>query len=223
MVAPFKVEREKTLAKLRLILASSSDLLSRLPVLFIVVEDQVRNVTTEVDTSSLGLPKSQPIANAQDQMLVEQLALTIRVIGDRLDQDQEFNDMINRLGRVADKSSFWKLVERVFSNDEINWGRIIVLFYSIGKLSAKMVLAHLPAVFTDIVALSLDYFRKKLLQWICNMGGWINSISGVTRFSIEQFSASSLSSIPPSAGLMLVFITGALLGGIIMWRLNRCN
>ncbi|KAL6476614.1 hypothetical protein MHYP_G00151130 [Metynnis hypsauchen] len=188
-----------------------------------VVEDQVRNVTTEVDTSSLVLPKSQPIANAQDQRLLKQLALTMRVIGDQLDQDPQFNNMIDGLGRVADKNSFWKLVERVFSDDEINWGRIIVLFYSIGKLSAKMVLAHLPAVFTDIVTLSLDYFRKKLLQWICNMGGWINSISAVTRFSIEQFSASSLCSIPPSAGLVLVFITGVLLGGIIMWRLNRCN
>ncbi|XP_072549598.1 BCL2 associated X, apoptosis regulator b isoform X2 [Salminus brasiliensis] len=188
-----------------------------------VVEDQVKNVIREGDTSSLGLPKTQPIANAQDQRLVNQLAETIRVIGDQLDKDPRFNDMIDGLGRVADKSSFWKLVERVFSDDEINWGRIIVLFYSIGKLSAKMVLSHLPTVFSDILALSLDYFRRNLLQWICNMGGWINSISAVTRFSIERFSASSLCSISRSAGLTLVFGAGVLMGGIIMWRLNRCN
>ncbi|XP_036446453.1 apoptosis regulator BAX-like [Colossoma macropomum] len=188
-----------------------------------VVADQVKNVTTEVDTSCLGLPKSQQITNPQDQRLLEQLGKTIRVIGDQLDQDKKINDMIDGLVPLANKSSFGKLVKSLFSDGQINWGRIIVLFYSVGKLSAKMVLAHLPEVVTDIVTLSLDYFRKKLLQWICNMGGWINSISALTRFSIERFSASSLNSIPSSAGFVLVFITGALLGGFIMWRMNRCN
>ncbi|XP_066498301.1 apoptosis regulator BAX-like isoform X2 [Hoplias malabaricus] len=188
-----------------------------------VVEDQVKNATTEVDISSLSLPKPKPITNSQDQRLVEQLADTIRVIGDRLDQDQRFNDMIDGLVCVADKSSFWKLVEKVFCNEQITWGRIIVLFYSVGKLSVKMVLAHLPAVFTDILNLSLDFFRRKLLQWICNMGGWINSISAMMRFTIEQGSASCLCSISPLAGSVLVFIAGALLGGFIMWRLNRCK
>ncbi|XP_066498300.1 apoptosis regulator BAX-like isoform X1 [Hoplias malabaricus] len=142
-----------------------------------VVEDQVKNATTEVDISSLSLPKPKPITNSQDQRLVEQLADTIRVIGDRLDQDQRFNDMIDGLVCVADKSSFWKLVEKVFCNEQITWGRIIVLFYSVGKLSVKMVLAHLPAVFTDILNLSLDFFRRKLLQWICNMGGWTAALT----------------------------------------------
>ena len=59
---------------------------------FRVVEDQVKNVTTEVDTSSLGLPKSQQITNTKDQSLVEQLGKTIRVIGDQLDQDTQFNE-----------------------------------------------------------------------------------------------------------------------------------
>ncbi|KAI4899588.1 hypothetical protein NFI96_016506, partial [Prochilodus magdalenae] len=192
-------------------------------VFFRVVEDEVKKVSTEGDTSSLSLLQPKPVIGAQDERLVKQLGETIRVIGDRLDQDPQFNDMIDGLVRVADKSSFWKLVETVFRDEEINWGRIIVLFYSIGKLSAKMVLAHLPAVFTDILTLSLEFFRKQLLQWIRNMGGWINSIAAVTRFSIEQFSASSLSRIPPSFGLVVVFVTGALLGGIIMWRLKRFN
>jgi len=46
--------------------------------------------------------------------------------------------MIDGLVKVADKRSFWKLVEQVFIDDQINWGRIIVLFYSVGKLSAKV-------------------------------------------------------------------------------------
>lgn len=46
--------------------------------------------------------------------------------------------MIDGLVKVADKRSFWKLVEKVFTDGQINWGRIIVLFYSVGKLSAKV-------------------------------------------------------------------------------------
>ncbi|XP_022533150.1 apoptosis regulator BAX isoform X1 [Astyanax mexicanus] len=186
-----------------------------------VIEDQVKSVNAAGDTSSLGIPKPKPLSHAQNQMLLNQLADTIRVIGDRLDMDTGFNDMIDGLGRVANKNSFWKLVEGVFSDGQINWGRIIVLFYSVGKLAAKMVLAHLPEVFSEILNLSLDYFRRTLLQWIRNMGGWINSISGVTRFSIEQFSASSFRRISPSAGQWVVFGAGVLLGGIIVWRLKR--
>ncbi|XP_076852491.1 BCL2 associated X, apoptosis regulator b [Brachyhypopomus gauderio] len=188
-----------------------------------VIKDQVKNVTSEGSVPLVDLPEPNPITNARDQRLVNQIAETIRVIGDRLDQDPRFNDMIDGLGRVADKSCFWKLVESVFSDEQINWGRIIVLFYSIGKLSAKMVLARLPAVFSDILSLSLDFFRKKLLEWICNMGGWINSISELARFSIERFCPSSISTISSSVALGLVFLTGALLGAVIVWRLNRFN
>lgn len=46
--------------------------------------------------------------------------------------------MIDGLVKVADKRSFWELVEKVFTDGQINWGRIIVLFYSVGKLSAKV-------------------------------------------------------------------------------------
>lgn len=46
--------------------------------------------------------------------------------------------MIEDLAKVADTSSFLKLVKKVFTDDQITWGRIIVLFYSVGKLSAKV-------------------------------------------------------------------------------------
>lgn len=46
--------------------------------------------------------------------------------------------MIDDLAKVADMSSFLKLVEKVFTNGQITWGRIIVLFYLVGKLSAKV-------------------------------------------------------------------------------------
>ncbi|KAL0197763.1 hypothetical protein M9458_006303, partial [Cirrhinus mrigala] len=95
------------------------------------------SISAEVHAAPPALPEARPISNSQDQKLVEQLAETIKVIGDRLDHDKAFNDMIDGLVKVADKKSFWKLVEKVFTDGQINWGRIIVLFYSVGKLSAK--------------------------------------------------------------------------------------
>ncbi|RXN33692.1 apoptosis regulator BAX-like protein [Labeo rohita] len=153
-----------------------------------VVRNEVMSVTAEVHAAPPALPEARPISNSQDQKLVEQLAETIKVIGDRLDQDKAFNDMIDGLVKVADKKSFWELVEKVFTDGQINWGRIIVLFYSVGKLSAKMVLASLPTIVSDILTLCLDYFRRTLLEWIRKMGGWwsSNPIAGPRRKKTEK-------------------------------------
>lgn len=50
------------------------------------------SVAAEVHAAPPALPNAQPMNNSQDQKLVEQLAKTIRVIGDRLDQDKAFNE-----------------------------------------------------------------------------------------------------------------------------------
>ncbi|XP_067272396.1 BCL2 associated X, apoptosis regulator b isoform X5 [Pseudorasbora parva] len=189
-------------------------------ILIRVVRNEVMNVAAEGNAAPPDLPEDRPISNRQDQKLVLQLAETIKVIGDRLDQDQAFNDMIDGLVKVADQRSFWKLVEKVFTDGQINWGRIIVLFYSVGKLSSKMVLARLPRVVSGILNLCLDYFRKNLLEWIRKVGGWINSISSLARYSFERDFCSSSRLISLSSGVL--FISGVLLGGLIVWRLNRC-
>lgn len=186
-----------------------------------VVRDEVMSVAAEAHAAPPALPEARPISNSQDQKLVEQLAETIKVIGDKLDQDKAFNDMIDGLVKVADKRSFWELVEKVFTDGQINWGRIIVLFYSVGKLSAKMVLARLPTIVSDILTLSLDYFRRTLLEWIRKMGGWMHSIPALACFSFEQFSASSLSKYSSYFGAALAFTGGLLLGGFIVSKFPR--
>lgn len=52
------------------------------------------NVATEENVAPLSIPEAQTISNSQDQKLLEQLAETIKVIGDRLDQDTEFNESV---------------------------------------------------------------------------------------------------------------------------------
>lgn len=61
---------------------------------FRVVRQKVMNVATESNTAPPSLPEAKPISNSQDQMLVQQLANTIKVIGDKLDQDQAFNESV---------------------------------------------------------------------------------------------------------------------------------
>jgi len=39
-----------------------------------------------------------------------------------------------------------------------------------------MTIARLPGVVSGILTLSLDYFRRNLLEWIRKVGGWVRNI-----------------------------------------------
>ncbi|XP_026772884.3 apoptosis regulator BAX-like [Pangasianodon hypophthalmus] len=187
-----------------------------------VVQDQMN--TIEIAKFSLPcLPEVQPLTSVQEQKLLDQLFQSVKMISDQLSHNHIINRQIDGLARLGDRKIFSKLVEGVFSDGQINWGRIIVLYYAVGKLAVKMVLANLSRVFSQILDSCLDFFRTKLLVWICNMGGWISSISALIQFSSEHISASSLCTIPLPAALVKAFICGILLGGAIVWKLNRSS
>jgi len=61
---------------------------------FRVVRNEVMNVAAEGNEDPPELPEVRPLSNTHDQKLVQQLAETIKVIGDRLDQDQAFNESV---------------------------------------------------------------------------------------------------------------------------------
>ncbi|XP_050955962.1 apoptosis regulator BAX-like [Labeo rohita] len=173
------------------------------------VKDQVQRAGTCVPS----LPEPQPMSAEREQLL-DQVANVIRVIGDSLDQKPEFNDMVDGFARVADRQSFQMLVNKVFV-DDITWGKIVTLICVVGKSIAKI----LADFVSGFVSWTLDYFRNNLLRWICNRGGWINSISSLARYSFERDFGTSSSLTSLSCGVF--FISGLLLGGLIVWRLNR--
>ncbi|XP_060758096.1 apoptosis regulator BAX-like isoform X2 [Neoarius graeffei] len=189
----------------------------------IVVRDQMMDVIKKPKISLPSILEVQPLNNEQDQKLVDQLAQSVRVIGDWIDQDRNLNCQIDGLAHLGDKKIFPNLVEGIFSDGQINWGRIAVLFYTVGRLAVKMVLADSPTVLSEILDSCLHFFRTKLLPWIRNMGGWISSISALTRFSIEHNSASSSCAIRLPAPLIMAFVCGVLLGSVIAWKLNRSS
>lgn len=152
--------------------------------------------------------------NDDQEQLLDQVATLTRDIGDILDRNTYFNKMVGKLADVADIRSFQKLVEKVFV-DGITWGKIITLICVIGKAVAKILANSAPT----IVSWTLDYFRNYLQNWICSRGGWVNSIYTLARSSYELDFGSSSNPIPLSSGV--IFLSGALLGGFVVWRLKR--
>lgn len=174
------------------------------------VKDQVQRV----GTCAQSLPEPQPMSDEREQLL-EQMASLIRDIGDSLDRQPRFNDMVDGFARVVNRQSFQQLADKVFV-DGITWGKIFTLICVVGKSIAKII----ADLVSGVVSWTLDYFRDSLLNWICNRGGWINSISSLAHYSFERDFGSSSSLISLSSGVL--FISGVLLGGFIVWRLNRC-
>ncbi|CAM4370454.1 unnamed protein product [Leuciscus chuanchicus] len=173
----------------------------------------VRDQVQRAGICALSLPEPTPMSDEKEEF-VDQVAEVIKTIGDYLDSDTKFNNMVDGFARVMDRQSFQRLGDKVFA-DGITWGKIVTLICVVGKAIVKILADYV----SGIVSWTLDYFRDSLLYWICNRGGWINSISSLARYSFEQDFGSSSSPISLSSGVL--FISGVLLGGLIVWRLNR--
>uniref|UniRef100_A0A3P9APD3 Bcl-2 Bcl-2 homology region 1-3 domain-containing protein n=1 Tax=Esox lucius TaxID=8010 RepID=A0A3P9APD3_ESOLU len=134
-----------------------------------VVCDQL----AEVSSSEGLLMETQTMENEHDERIVTQLALMIRKIGDAVEKDGELNDTIDGIvGKMSNKSNYWKVAEHVFEDGHITWERIAVLFYVAGRIAVKVVIAHLPQYVKDILTWTLEYFKSKLLSWVQDNGGW---------------------------------------------------
>ncbi|GAA6232383.1 apoptosis regulator BAX-like isoform X2 [Lates japonicus] len=181
-----------------------------------VIEEELKDIPSE-DVPPL-TPLAVEVKTEQEQKIVNQLSKMIRIIGDRVQGDKEFQDAID--GVAQSSSSKWdrfkEVASKVFEHG-ITWERIAVLFYVAGRLAVRMVEAHLPQSVTDILRWTVDFFRNNLLGWIREHGGWINSFSELAVASMQ--SMSSMSS--RIYGLVIIFIAGLGLGSFITWRLTR--
>ncbi|KAM8724006.1 apoptosis regulator BAX-like [Acanthopagrus schlegelii] len=181
-----------------------------------VIQEELRDVTSE-DVPPL-TPLAVELKTVQEQNMVTQLGNMIRIIGDRVKDDKEFQDAID--GVACCPGSKWDrfkaVADKVFHHG-ITWERIAVLFYVAGKLAVRMVEVHLPQSVREILMWTVDFFRKNLLGWIREHGGWINSFSDLAVASMQN--VSSLSS--HTYGLVIIFVAGLAMGSFITWRLTR--
>ncbi|XP_022051619.1 apoptosis regulator BAX-like [Acanthochromis polyacanthus] len=181
-----------------------------------VIEEELKDVPSEE------FPPLTPLAvqlnNEQEEKVVNQLSKMIRIIGDSVKGNEEFQDAID--GMARDPGSKWdkfkKVTDKVFEYG-ISWENIAVLFYVAGKLALKMVEAHLPQSVRDVLMWTVDFFRNNLLGWIRDHGGWINSFSDLAVASVHQVSSFS----SRSYGRFTIFISGLVLGSFITWRLTK--
>ncbi|KAL0993592.1 hypothetical protein UPYG_G00110220 [Umbra pygmaea] len=188
-----------------------------------VVQEELAEVP-----SSEGLITETQVDEHEKKILC-QLALMIRKIGDTVESNGELNETpsySNRhlsnsvidgaVGKMTNKTNYWNVVELVFADGHITWERIAVLFYVAGKVSVKVVLAHIPQLVKDILSWTLEYFRSKLLSWVQEHGGWVNSFSELARVQVEMVTSTSGRNL----GFLMVFIGGVLLGSLITWKLQ---
>ncbi|XP_063326502.1 apoptosis regulator BAX-like [Pelmatolapia mariae] len=181
-----------------------------------VIEEELKDVPSE-DVPPL-TPLTVEVKTEQEEKLVKQLSKMIRIVGDRVQQDQEFQDVIDGVasGSGSKSERFRQVADKVFE-DGITWERIAVLIYVAGRLAVKMVEAHLPQSVREVLTWAVNFFKNNLLGWIQEHGGWINSFSELAAASIQR--VSSMSS--HSYGLIIIFLAGMSIGSFITWRLTR--
>lgn len=180
-----------------------------------VIQEELKDVPAE-DVPPL-TPLAVEVSTVQEQKIVTQVAQLIRIVGDKVKDDTEFQDAIDGLSRSGFNWDKLKSVaDKVFEHG-ITWERIAVLFYVAGKLALKMVEAHLPQAVKEILKWTVEFFKNNLLGWICEQGGWINSFSELAVASMQR--VSSMSS--HNYGLILIFISGLAVGSFITWRMTK--
>ncbi|XP_058510489.1 apoptosis regulator BAX-like isoform X1 [Solea solea] len=181
-----------------------------------VIEEELKEIPSE-DVPPL-TPLTVQVKTEQERKMVTQLGIMIRIIGDKVRDDKEFQDAIDGVAQGSDSKwdRFKEVADKVFEHG-ITWERIAVLFYVAGKLAVRMVEAHLPQSVREILMWTVDFFKNNLLGWIREHGGWINSFSELAVVSMH--SVSSMNS--HTGGLFVIFIAGLVLGSFITWRLTR--
>uniref|UniRef100_A0A3Q4MAT4 Bcl-2 Bcl-2 homology region 1-3 domain-containing protein n=1 Tax=Neolamprologus brichardi TaxID=32507 RepID=A0A3Q4MAT4_NEOBR len=164
-----------------------------------VIEEELKDVPSE-DVPPL-TPLTVEVKTEQEEKLVKQLSKMIRIVGDRVQHDQEFQDVIDGVasGSGSKSENFRQVADKVFE-DGITWERIAVLIYVAGRLAVKV-----RAERRMLLSVSLAHFRRKLLKKCTQLH--------------SELRVSSMSS--HSYGLIIIFLAGMFIGSFITWRLSR--
>ncbi|XP_068192699.1 apoptosis regulator BAX-like [Antennarius striatus] len=179
-----------------------------------VIQEELRG------SHSQNIPPLTPVqvTTMQERNMVDQLTKMVRIIGDRVKDDQELQDIID--GVAACPNSVTDRFREVANNvlqEGISWEYISVLFYVAGKLAVKVVEAFLPNLVKDLLKCAVEFFRNNLLNWVREHGGWINSFSELAVASMQRVTRMN----SHSCGLVLTFIAGLAIGGFISWRMTK--
>ncbi|KAJ8364288.1 hypothetical protein SKAU_G00131190 [Synaphobranchus kaupii] len=166
-----------------------------------VIQEHLKSSGSEVT-----LVEHPVIREEEEEESLLEIALLVRRTAQTLQRDTELNHAIDSKWPLTSKDSYWNLVNKVFEDGVISWERIVVLFYIAGKISVKVVSACVPQRVSDVISWTLDFFRRNLVDWVRGQGGWENIIGSLST---------------PTSQMVAVFLSGILLGGFVVWRMNK--
>ena len=112
-------------------------------------------------------------AGFSDEALSD-IALTLRRIGDDLAQNVELNNVIEQVPIHSTKDIFVKVCFQIFRDGNLNWGRVVAVFYFAYRLIIRTLaqgLDNIPWV-RDMLSWAGNFIFQNVTQWVISRGGW---------------------------------------------------
>lgn len=122
----------------------------------------------------VGSTQEKQTATRHDEEYLDDVAITLRTIGDQLSQDYELNSLIDMVPIQSPREIFFKVCKQMFQDGQFNWGRVVALFYFAYRLIAKAIQKSAESVpwIKDIMRWVMDFFYDYIAWWIVQRGGW---------------------------------------------------
>ena len=102
------------------------------------------------------------------------IATTLRRIGDDISHNVELNNFIEQVPVQSTKEIFMKVCLQIFQDGDLNWGRVVALFYFAYRLIVRTLSRGLDCVpwVQDMLSWAGDVLVKHVARWILSRGGW---------------------------------------------------
>ena len=100
------------------------------------------------------------------------IADTWRRIND--DIQYVFDNFTDQIPLFLSKELYMKVCLRVFEDGDINWGRMVALFYFAYRLNIRALakgLDNIPWV-QQVLTWTGDFLFRYIAPWVCSRGGW---------------------------------------------------
>ncbi|CAG5136089.1 unnamed protein product [Candidula unifasciata] len=124
----------------------------------------------------------------------------MRLLGDAFEEryGRNFTDMIEKINLTDDNAPdiFSAIMDEMFTDGVVNWGRIVALFGFTGRFAVYCFQHNMPAMVDNVVELVTTYIDSKLRNWMDQHNHW----NGFLEFQAVEPASSKLDLKWPSFG-----------------------
>ena len=109
-----------------------------------------------------------------DDDSLNDIAVTLRRIGDDISQNVELNNFIDQVPVHSTREIFLKVCTQIFQDGDLNWGRVVALFYFAYRLIMRTLAKGMDSIpwVRDMLKWAGDFLVKNIAHWVYNKGGW---------------------------------------------------